>query len=131
PTLSASYLGPDSSKGATLLHAQVARVLAGQPAVSTADVLRLSVMDLYLDPSSMLPMVLDFTAHADNNPNINLPAEIQFGNFQKASGGLLPFHIQRFIQGTLTHDFTVTSVLLNSGVPDSQFATPCAPGGQQ
>jgi hypothetical protein len=131
PTLSASYLGPDSSQGSTLLHVQVARVLAGQPAVSTADVLRLSVMDLYFDPNSMLPLVLDFSAHPDSNPNVNIPVEIQFGNFQSNNGGLVPFHIQKFILGTLMLDFTVASVQLNSGVPDSQFATPCAVGGQQ
>lgn len=130
PQLAVSYLGPDTSKGRALLHLQVARVLAGQSAAPTADVLRLSVMDLYFDPQSDLPLVLDFNVHPDRDPNTNIPVEIQFGNFQSISGGLVPFRIQKYLQGTLTLDLTVTSVLLNSGVPGSEFALSCAQGGQ-
>jgi hypothetical protein len=57
--------------------------------------------------------------------------EIQFGSFQNASGGLAPFHVQKYFQGSLMLDLTVTSVLLNSGVPASDFALPTAQGRQQ
>jgi hypothetical protein len=130
PSLAVSYLGPDSSKGAPLLHLQVARAQSADTASASAEILRLSTMDIYFAPQSFLPLVLDFNVHPDNNGNTNLPVEIQFGNFQSTSGVLAPLRIQKLLQGTLTLDLTVTSVLLNSGVPDGQFALACAPGGQ-
>jgi hypothetical protein len=132
PTLAVSYLGPDTSKGATLLHLQVARILPGQSAGATALIESLSTMDIYFDPKSFLPLVLDFNTHPDTDANTNLPVEIQFANFQNSNGAMVPFHIQKFFQRTLLIDLTVSSVLVNSGVPDSAFILPAvATGGAQ
>jgi len=134
-TLAVSYLGPDTSKGTTLLHVQVARLLPGQSADATALIQTLSTMDIYFDPQSFLPLVLDFNTHPDTDANQNLPVEIQFGNFQNSNpsaDGLVPFHIQKFLQRTLLLDLTVSSVLVNSGVPASAFTLPAiATGGVQ
>lgn len=129
PTLAVSYLGPDASKGATLLHLQVARLLPGQSASATALILTLSTMDIYFDPKSFLPLVLDFNTHPDVDANTNLPVEIQFGNFQNSNGVLVPLHVQKFLQRTLLLDLTVSNVLVNSGVPDSAFILPAVPEG--
>jgi hypothetical protein len=135
PTLAVAYLGPDTSKGATLLHVQVARLLPGQSAGATALIQTLSTMDIYFDPQSFLPLVLDFNTHPDVDANQNLPVEIQFGNYQKSNpsaDGLVPFRVQKFLQRTLLLDLTVSSVLVNSGVPASAFILPAvATGGAQ
>ena len=132
PTLAVSYLGTDTSKGATLLHLQVSRLLPGQSAGATALIQTLSTMDIYFDPQSFLPLVLDFNTHPDTDANTNLPVEIQFGNYQGSSGALVAFHIQKFLQRTLLLDLAVSSVLVNSGVPDSTFTLPAiATGGGQ
>jgi len=131
PTLAVSYLGPDSSKGATLLHLQVARLLPGQSAGATALISTLSTMDIYLDPKTSLPLVLDFNTHPDTDANTNLPVEIQFGNYQNANGWLVPLRIQKYLQRTLLLDLTVSNVLVNSGVPASEFALPASTGGAQ
>jgi hypothetical protein len=130
PQLAVAYLGPDTTKGRPLLHLQVARVLPGQSASVTALILRLSAMDIYFDPQSFLPLVLDFNTHPDSDAGTNLPVEIQFGNFQNTSGALVPFHIQKYLQGTLTLDLVVTNVSINSGVPQSEFAIPPTTGGE-
>ena len=132
PNVSVAYLGPDTSKGATLLHVQVARLLPGQSAGATALIQSLSTMDIYFDPQSFLPLVLDFNTHPDTDANQNLPVEIQFGNYQNLNGALVPFHIQKFLQRTLLLDLTMSSVLVNSGVPASTFILPAvATGGAQ
>jgi hypothetical protein len=131
PLTNASYLGTDTSKGRPLLHLRVTRVPAGQAANVTALILGLSTMDIYFDPQSFLPVVLDFNTHPDTDANTNLPAEIQFGNFQSISGGLVPFRIQKYFQGSLLLDLAVTNVSLNSGVPSSVFTLPPATGGGQ
>jgi len=124
PQTSVSYLGPDTSKGATLLHLRFASVLAGQDPTDTALVATLSTMDVYLDPQSFLPLVLDFNAQPDTGIGLNVPVEIRFGNFQNVSGALVPFRIQKYLQGSLLHDLTVTTVTVNSGVPSSVFTLP-------
>jgi hypothetical protein len=129
PQVSVAYLGPDTSKGATMLHLQAARLLPGQSASATTLIQTLSSMDIYFDPQSFLPLVLDFNTHPDTDANTNLPVEIQCGNFQNAKGALVPFHIQKFVQRTLLLDLTVSNVLVNSGVPASQFAVPASTGG--
>ncbi len=130
PTLAVSYIGPGSAKGMPLLHVRVARVLSADSPAASAEIVRLSSMDIYFDPQSFLPLVLDFNIHPDKDGSTNISVEIQFGNFQSTSGVLAPLRIQKLLQGTLTLDLTVTSVLLNSGVPDSEFAPACLQGGQ-
>jgi hypothetical protein len=129
PQVSVSYFGPDTSKGATLLHLQAALLLPGQSAGATALIQTLSSMDIYFDPQSFLPLVLDFNTHPDTDANTNLPVEIQFGNYQNAKGALVPFHIRKYVQRTLLLDLTVSNVLVNTGVPASLFALPSSTGG--
>jgi len=126
-----AYLGADTSKGATMLHLQVALLLPGQSAGATTLIQTLSSMDIYFDPRSFLPLVLDFNTHPDTDANTNLPVEIQYGNFQNAKGALVPFYIQKFVQRTLLLDLTVRHVLVNSGVPASEFTLPPSTGGAQ
>ena len=129
PQVSVSYLGPDTSKGATLLHLQVTLLLPGQSASASALILTLSTMDIYFDPQSFLPLFLDFNIHPDNDANVNLPAEIRFGAYQSSNGVSAPTRIQKYLQNSLLLDLTVTNVAVNSGVPASDFTLPAATAG--
>jgi hypothetical protein len=131
PQTAVAYLGTDTSKGRTLLHVQVTRAPAGQSADVAALILGLSTMDIYFDPQSFLPLVLDFNAYPDNDGNTNIPVEIQFGNFQNSNGALVPLRIQKYLQGSLLLEFAVSNVSINSGVPASEFGIPATTGGAQ
>ena len=131
PQESVSYLGPDTSKGATLLHVRVANALSGQDATLTALIASLSTMDIYFDPQSFLPLVLDFTVQPDAGINTNIPIEIRFGNFQNINGALVPLQIQKYLQGTLLLNLVVSSAAIDSGVPASDFILPSLTGGAQ
>ena len=132
PQVSLSYLGPDTSKGTTLLHVRVASVLPEPDATVTALITSLSTMDIYFDPQSFLPMVLDFSVQPDTGVAVGIPIEIRFGNFQSMSGVLVPFQIQKYLQNSLLLDFVVTSATINSGVPTSAFTLPpTTTGGAQ
>jgi hypothetical protein len=127
-----AYLGTDTSKGTPLLHLQVTRAPAGQAASVTALVLGLSTMDVYFNPQSYLPVVLDFNTHPDIDAGTNLPVEIQFGNFQTMSGVLVPLQVQKYLQGSLLLNLVVSNATINSGVPASTFTLPAtATGGGQ
>ena len=89
-------------------------------------------MDVYFDPQSFLPVVLDFNTHPDIDAGTNLPVEIQFGNFQSMGGVLVPLEIQKYLQGSLLLNLAVSNASINSGVPPSTFTLPAvATGGGQ
>ncbi len=132
PTYAVSYLGPDTSKGTTLLHVQVAHTWAYLPAANNQIIQAFSTMHIYFDPKSSLPLVLDFYTHPDVDAGRDLQVEIQFANYQNLNGVLVPFHIQKFFERSLLLDLTMSSALVNSGVPDSAFILPdVATGGAQ
>ena len=129
PTLGAIDLGPAEWSGVSAVHLQFSHVLPGQAAAATAQLQGLSTLDLYLDPQTLLPLALDFNAHPDNNVNVNIPVEIQFGSYRTVNGVQVPFRVQKLFQGTLQLDIFVSQVAINSGVSSSIFTLPQLPSG--
>lgn len=122
PQVTAAYLGRTVQSGVTADHLQFSRIVQGQTSGMTAEIQGLSAVDIYLDAGTHLPVGLDFNTHPDNDFNLKIPVEIQFSGYQKVNGVVVPMHIQKLIQGTLTLDLAVTSVTVNSGIADSDFA---------
>lgn len=113
------YIGQAQHNGVNTQHIQVFQVV---PGFATAQ--KLSAMDFYLDPVSFLPLSIDFNMHPDTDMNTNLPAEINFANYQQVNGAQVPFHIQRTLDGTLELDLIVSNATFNTGLPDSLFTLP-------
>jgi hypothetical protein len=130
-TLGVAYLGPVQWNGLATIHLQFFHIVPGQTPAMTAQIQSLSAVDLYLDPKSLLPLALGFNTHPDTDASTKVPVEVQFGNFQNNNGALVPFHVQKYLQGTLTLDLFVTSVAINPGVPASVFTLPPTTGGAQ
>jgi hypothetical protein len=82
----------------------------------------LTQMDLYLDPTSLLPVALSFMTHPDNSELLDIPVQVQFSNYQSIGGVQIPFHVQKFLNGSLSLDVQVQSAVLNSGLSSSAFA---------
>jgi len=116
-----SYVGQESRNG---ISAQHLRVYQLQPSSIAAAVpmSNLSMMDFYLDSTSLLPLAIAFKIHPDNDMNTDIPTEIRFADYRAVSGVQVPFHIQRLINGGVSLDVVVTSATLNSGLPDTQFS---------
>ncbi|MGH9327870.1 MAG: hypothetical protein ACRD2B_14470, partial [Terriglobia bacterium] len=102
------YVGAETKLGIPVEHIQVSQTLPAQPQMA-AIIQRLSATDVYLDASSGLPVALDFNVHPDDNAAINIPAEIRYSNYQLVSGMRVPFHIQKYLQGSLVLDLVVSS----------------------
>ena len=83
----------------------------------------LSSTDVYLDSSSLLPVAFAFNTHPDNNSLLNIPVEIDFSNYQAVNGAQIPFHIQKFLNGSLFLDMTIQSAAVNSGLTTSTFSS--------
>lgn len=84
-------------------------------------------IDLYLDPTSLLPMSMVFSLHAflQSNPDKTLfpyrghsldrSEEVDFSNYQKVGGCMVAFHVQVFQKNVLVYDIQLSSVAINTG----------------
>jgi hypothetical protein len=124
PAVSLIYAGPDTLDGASVIHLTLYRTPPRQTAAMAATIQRFSRMDLYLDSTSGLPLALMYDTHPDDNANLDIPVDIRYSNYQRVSGVQVPFHIQKFLQGSLLLDLKVGSVQINSGLTDAQFTLP-------
>ncbi|HEV2348769.1 MAG TPA: hypothetical protein VG028_02880 [Terriglobia bacterium] len=124
-----AYIGQTVWEGATVDHLQISRVVPTESAAMTTEIQNLSAVDLYLDAGTHLPVAVTFNAHPESDLNINFPVEILFSGYQKMDGVVVATHIQKLVQGTLTFDFYVSSVAINSGIPDSAFSVQAVQGG--
>jgi hypothetical protein len=88
---------------------------------SLQDGVRLTLTDFFLDSTTFLPATVDFNIHPDNDMLFDIPVEIQFTNYTVVSGSKIPFHVQKFVNNTLTLDLQIQSATLNSGLSVSSF----------
>jgi len=67
-------------------------------------------------------LAVAFQVHPDLDASKDIAAEVRFASYQSVSGILVPFQIQRMLNGGVVLSVTVTSAVLNSGLPDSIFS---------
>jgi hypothetical protein len=114
-----SYIGQETHNGASVQHLQS---YLYQPLQSVAVGSQpTSAMDFYLDATTLLPTTITFNIHADNNAGLSIPVEIDFSNYQVVNGVVIPMHIQKYLQGTLMVDLTISSSVVNTGIALSNF----------
>lgn len=131
PGLGISYVGLETKNGFSVQHVRLFRVVHGGTGAPQATGLALSAEDLYLDASSYLPLFLDFNTHPESAFNRSFRLEIAFSDYQQMSGITVPVRIQKYLNGGLILDLTVTSATVNSGLPASDFAVTDTMGGVQ
>ena len=81
----------------------------------------LSEANIFLDPSSFLPLAITFNTHPDGNALLDIPIELRFSDYRAVSGIQVPYHVQKFLNNGLILDFHVQTVSLNSGLTASSF----------
>lgn len=115
-----SYIGQEDRNGNSVQHLQS---YIYQPASTPPPgPQQLSAMDFYLDSSTLLPVAITFSAHPDDDATTNLLIEVDFANYQSVNGVLVPMHIQRYSQGNLSVDLTISGASFNTGLSLSDFS---------
>ena len=89
---------------------------------SAATLQTLSTATFDVDPTTHLPTRMRWSTHPDNDYGVNIRYEVRYSNYQMIHGVAVPFHIQRYFNGMLELDLTITNVVLNPGVPSSDFS---------
>lgn len=126
PYLTISYVGQATKNGIQVQHLHFAftSAVSATSLAGLADPLvALSSTDVYLDASSLLPVAFAFYTHPDNNSALNIPVEVDFSNYQTVNGIQIPYHIQKFLNGSLYLDMTIQTAALNSGLTISAFSS--------
>ncbi len=117
------YIGSETRNGLAVDHVRFFRQAGNYKNPSDALLFqKLSQTEVYLDASSHLPVAISWNAHPDQDYVVNFPMEIRLAGYQSFTGVAVPSRIQRLLNGSLNLDLTVTSVQINSGIPDSAFA---------
>jgi hypothetical protein len=120
PHQSLTYVGEETRSDRPVLHLSVSQQFPGLNSEAAAMLQRLSQMDLFLDPSSHLPIALVFNVHPDNNLLLNIPVEIHFSDYRTVNGIQIPFHVEKFLNNSLLLDLQFQNVALNTGLSSSQ-----------
>jgi hypothetical protein len=119
-----TFIGPETHEGQLLSHLQMSQPPSADDndsATLTALIQHASQMDLYVDPNSLLPTVLDFYTHPDNTITVDTLIEIRFSDYREVNGIQIPFHIQKYINNGLALDIQIEDAAVNSGISPTTF----------
>jgi hypothetical protein len=121
---SVAFLGRETRDGHFVEHLTVSRqfqATGAPPDWSPASLQRLSATDIYLDSGTLLPVAVLFNAHPDQDETTDIPTEIRFSDYRLASGPLVPFHIQKYLNNGLVLDLKLVTANLSSGLLPALF----------
>ena len=122
PNLVVAYVDAETKNGVSVQHLKYSLLMPTLPAGPSSVYSQLSTTHVYLNSSSHLPIAIAFNVHPDNNMLVDIPVEVDFSDYQTVEGVQVPFHIQKYLNGSLLLDLTVQNAVVNSGIADSVFA---------
>jgi len=121
PKMALRYFGQETRNGIAVDHIQMHRPSSAKNQQVAGDLEKLSTVEILLDSASHLPVAITFNTHPDDDYSRDIPNEVRFSDYRSVSGVMVPFHIQRWLQGMLNTDLTVTTATVNNGLTDSDF----------
>jgi hypothetical protein len=121
-----SYVGQETRNGANVQHISVSQTPSPSSAVPAFISNPQTQSDIYLNPSSALPVSMVFPVRPQPQPGKPLsirarpaPEEVRFLNYQNVQGRMIPLHIQLFLglppSQQQIMDLTISSAALNTG----------------
>lgn len=117
----ATSLGRKTRNGQTVEHIVLCRPSPSAIPNTTVSYQHLSQLDLFVDAATLFPAAITFSIHPENAASTDIPIEVRFSDYRSLSGVQIPFHIQKFMNGSLTLDLQIQSATLNSGLPANEF----------
>jgi hypothetical protein len=120
PNVVLTYVGLETRNGVALQHIQ-SYIYQPNPSGVSPSSQQLSTIDFYLDATTLLPVTMTYSAHPDTSANANLEVEVDFSNYQPLNGFLVPTRVQRYLQGNLQVDITLSTGAFNTGLALSDF----------
>ncbi len=116
-----TYIGPETHNGQAVQHVSVSQPSLLSDASGGPSSTHLTLIDIFLDASTLLPSAVAFNTHPDNNAALDIAIEIRFSNYTPVSGVQIPFHVQKYLNNSLFLDLQADSAVLNSGLSSTTF----------
>jgi hypothetical protein len=106
-------LGTDQVGSGTYRHLQCQATLSQLPADLLASSVQASTTDIWIDPGSTLPAILQYHVHPDGGGLTDILIEIHYADYRNVNGVMIPFTIQRYINGSLQLEIQVSSAQIS------------------
>lgn len=117
----AVYMGRETHNGLTVDHILYQRIVPAKTTAAAKLYSRLTAVDLYTDPTTSVPLFVDFNLHPDADMKTDLPVEMRFFDYRQVNGFLVPFRIERFLQGDLQFDAVIDQAIPHAPISSSDF----------
>jgi hypothetical protein len=79
-------------------------------------------VDLYVDGATFLPISYVYNSHPDTDAGLDIPTEIRYSDYRTVDGILVPFHVQKLVNGSLSLDLQFQAASLNTGLSAAQIS---------
>lgn len=122
PNTTLTFFGQETRNGVSVIHISSSQSF---PSLSGDDanlMQHLTQVDIYLDPTTFLPVSYVYNSHPDINIRPDIPTEIRYSDYRMSAGTQVPFHVRKFINNSLVIDLQFQNVILNSGLNTQQLA---------
>ncbi len=117
-----TYVGQETKNGSAVIHITASIQFPGRGAAGGAFMQHFSQTEIYLDPSTLLPVAIAYSIHPDKNSSLDIPTEIDYSDYQLRNGSQIPLHIQKLVNNVLNLDLKLTNAVVNSGLSAATFA---------
>ena len=115
-----AYVGQETRDGIPVFHLSAYQQSPSAPGDVSSSMQRLTQVEIYLDSVTFLPVFYTYNSHPDNHALVDLPTEIHYLNYQKINGVQVPFHVQKYVNGSLALDIQLQGASLNTGLTAAQ-----------
>jgi len=115
-----SLVGTEIRNGQSVVHLALSQQFPSLSTSGASLMTHLSQIGVFLDAATLLPASITYNIHPDNNALQDIPVELRFSDYRAANGSQLPFHIQKFINNSVSLDIQFQSASLNTGITAAQ-----------
>jgi hypothetical protein len=113
------YIGLEALNGSSAHHIQLWNSFASTPKLQ--GLANFSIREIWIDAGSSLPIKISYTRRDASGALAGIAIEATYSDYRNVGGVLYPFSIQASMNGTPWATITVQSVMLNTGLTDSNF----------
>jgi outer membrane lipoprotein-sorting protein len=113
------YVGEETVDGEKLVHVRVWKTFTSKAKLS--HLAKFSEKDIWLEAATALPRRIAYEQRDGGGASDRFRIEVAFSDYRNVSGVLVPYHIEKSINGTPWASITIQQVTFNSGLTDSHF----------
>ena len=114
-------MGTDSFDGVSAKHLRVTKTFVSNKSLQIYS--KFTVRNIWLDQNSGLPLKIGFNRRTALGAAPPVAIALEYSDYRPIQGYLYPFHIRKYVNGTLWADIHVQSVQFNTGIAASEFST--------